>query len=225
MAKFLPFVNNNTPFHTIFNKVVAKFPSLPRVDRVQILNVIAAHGIEKLEEVAARATGAAGTFSANSNNVSVVINNVIRNLPCTPIKDEDIRVIEEFLKYVEMYHSMKDVFTSSTLEVGDKKFIAEFLLLIRNSSVFSEYCNLHKDYYKASISMKELFSDSGIPIKFTVASLKGYVLFFSNFPQFIEEFIKEPVKAILVGKAEEFPTNEVGTTAHGEPPWDIKEGS
>lgn len=214
MAKFLPFVNSSTPFHTIFNKVVIKFPSLSRVDRVHVLNIIATHGIEKVEEVAAKAYDS----TSSPNNVSIIINNIIRNLPCTPVKAEDIYVLEEFLKYIEAYHSMKDVFTPSTLEVGDRKFIAEFLLLIRNSPVFSEYCNLHKDYYKTSISMKALFSDSGLPTKFTVASLKGYVLFFSTFPQLIKEFVEEPVKAVLVSTNEEFPTNEVGTTAPGQSP-------
>lgn len=191
MAKLLPFVNSNTPFHTIFEKVNSKFTVLPAVDKIQLLNIIVNSGIKNVEDVVSQ-------FPQPGASENQIVRHVIRNFTTPPIAFHDLAVMQHFCDLLVICDLSKKVFSEELLYIESSSLRAEFLMLLRNSPEFSNYCslppsNLFSQAYKNSSNFSWLFSSSGQEVYFNKESLKAYVLFF-----YVAEIPPpEPVKAVM----------------------------
>ena len=90
MAKFLPFVNKDTPIYEIADKICSRYFGCNLATKLQFLNIIASEGLEKVEK-------AVKELDEGSTNIELA---VIREFShVTPIPSNTLLVAKHFIAY------------------------------------------------------------------------------------------------------------------------------
>lgn len=90
MAKFLPFVNKDTPIYEIADKICSRYSGCNLATKLQFLNIIASEGLEKVEK-------AVKELDEDSHKSELVVIREFSHVP--PIPSNTLLVAKYFIEY------------------------------------------------------------------------------------------------------------------------------
>ena len=97
MAKFLPFVNKDSPVHEIADKICSRYPNCSLATKLQLINILLSEGIEKVEKVVKE-------LDENACTTETVVLREFSHV--APIPSNTLLVAKYFVAYVdELYPS------------------------------------------------------------------------------------------------------------------------
>ena len=176
MAKFLPFVNKDTPIHEIADKICSRYSGCNLATKLQFLNIIVSEGLEKVEN-------AVKGLHEGSTKIELV---VIREFShVTPIPSKTLLLISYFLEFLKMICPGQNTCSREFNDMvsDEAKEILITLLVFKNLDTYI-YIGyglppaLTAAHYRKSLSERKLFNSSSSHIRvFTNAEeLEAYLL-------------------------------------------------
>ena len=205
MAKFLPFVNKDTPIREIADKICSRYSGCNLAAKLQLLNIVVSEGVEKVEK-------AVKELDEDPNKAELV---VIREFShVTPIPSNTLLVAKYFIAYANQVYPPSTYW--NTPWVHDDASVLWIALSLSNSLSPIPCKNVliptffREKFHHENVASKKLFSSSSDHIRVfaNAEDLEAYLLLAYAEPVKMFETLDpqkgfiftKPVRAVLISE-------------------------